>query len=357
MRGALLGARVLAGNAAGAASMRSPAQHPQVSRSCWRASSSSFVRRSSPADSAQVGGAALAGGLGRLFPEREVHHDHHTAVAGGRHEELARAVGSLADRHSGEIRDDLSVLEQVGENCIARPGRRKDLHSRGVAALPLGRRGEKDRSSVRGDLVGIGERDDRLEKVGIRRAGEPLRHGGVLRIDGPVGGARDAVEAGLEAGLGCVDQRLRLGGRRRRRLGRRRLRWRGCRRSAGRCCCRGRRRLGGRFRRSRGLRLGRGLGRMLRRGLRLWRSSGRSRRGGFGRLILILGLGEQKVASARRDGRRWRGGDAKKGGASQTSRRAPHALPEAQRNETPDICLAKLKPQTPGTLLGPPCRT
>ena len=171
-----------------------------------------------------------------------------------------------------------------------------------------------------------------FETVGIRRAGEPLRHGGVLRVDGPVGGAREAVEAGLDAGLGCVDQRLRFGRRRRRRLGRRRLRGRG-----GRCSSRGRGRRGGRgrlglrsrFRGSRGLRFRRGLTLMLRRRLRLCCCSGRSGRRGFGRLILILSLGEQELAGSRGDGRRWRSdGGAEKGGASQTSRRAPQALPD-----------------------------
>jgi hypothetical protein len=40
---------------------------------------------------------------------------------------------------------------------------------------------------------------------------------------------------------------------------------------------------------------------MLRRGLRLWLRREWSRRRGFGRLILILGLGEQELAGARRD--------------------------------------------------------
>ena len=193
-----------------------------------------------------------------------------------------------------------------------------------------------------------------LEEVSVRRAGEPLRHRRVLRVDGPVGGARDAVEARPDAGLGRVEQRLRLGRRRRRRLGWRRRGGRGRSRSRGRG--RGRRRLRlrgrrGRFRRSGGLRLRRGLVQMLRRGLGLWLARGRSGRRGLGRLILILSLSDQKRARGCR-GRRSSGG-AEKGGANQTTRRAPHALPDEARGHEPlAIRPVKLKPQTPGILLG-----
>jgi hypothetical protein len=73
---------------------------------------------------------------------------------------------------------------------------------------------------------------------------------------------------------------------------------------------------------------------MLRRGLRLWLGTGWSGRRGLGRLILILSLSDKKRARGRRDGRRWRSsGGAEKGGANQTARHTPHALPdEAQGN-------------------------
>jgi hypothetical protein len=42
-----------------------------------------------------------------LVPECDVDHDHHAAVADRRHEDLARTVWALDDRHPSEIRDDL----------------------------------------------------------------------------------------------------------------------------------------------------------------------------------------------------------------------------------------------------------
>ena len=96
---------------------------------------------------------------------------------------------------------------------------------------------------------------------------------------------------------------------------------------------------------------------MLRRGLGLWRGAGRSGRRGLGRLILILSLSDEKPAGDGRNARRRRSGGAEKSGANQTARRAPHALPkQAGGHEALAIRPAKLKPQTPGILLGHPIR-